>query len=92
MCIAKHVFKHESNVQTLHVRKLFDHEELSKKAYCDYRYNKFVHIRSFSCIKFVDLQGLICFLGEPNDITDLFKGTVSVDHIKGAIFKSMIFM
>ena len=33
--------------------------------------------------------GLICLFGEPNHITDLFKGTVSVDHIKGAIFISI---
>ena len=33
--------------------------------------------------------GLICLFGEPNYITDLFKGTVSVDHIKGAIFISV---
>ena len=51
-----------------------------------------IYIRSFSCIKFVDLQGLICLLEEPNYIIDLFKGTVSEDHIKGVIFKSMIFI
>ena len=36
--------------------------------------------------------GTNLLLGELNYITDLFKGTVSVDHIKGAIFKSMIFI
>ena len=35
---------------------------------------------------------LICLFGEPNYVTDLLKGTVSVGHIKGAIFKSMIFI
>ena len=34
-------------------------------------------------------MGLICLCGEPNYITDLFKGMVSVDHIKGAIFISI---
>ena len=40
----------------------------------------------------VNLQGLICLLGEPNYRTSLifFKGRVSVDHIEGAII-SMIF-
>ena len=32
----------------------------------------------------------MCLFGEPNYITDLFKGTVSVDHIKGAIFISIV--
>ena len=31
-------------------------------------------------------------LGEPNYIIDFFKGTVLVNHIKGTIFKSMIFV
>ena len=39
---------------------------------------------------FVNLQGLICLLGELNYIIDFFKGRVSVDYIKGAII-SMIF-
>ena len=33
--------------------------------------------------------GTNLFIGELNYITDLFKGTVSVDHIKGAIFISV---
>ena len=31
-------------------------------------------------------------LGDSNYIIDLYKGTVSIDHIKGAVFKSMIFI
>ena len=42
--------------------------------------------------KICRFKGLICLLGEPNYITDLFKGTVSVDRIKGAMFKSMNFI
>ena len=42
--------------------------------------------------KICRFTGTNCLLGEPNYITDLFKGTVSVDHIKGAIFKSMVFI
>ena len=30
LSIAKHLFKHENNVQTFHVRKLFSHETLRK--------------------------------------------------------------
>ena len=39
--------------------------------------------------KICRLKGLFCIFGEPNYISDLFKVTVSVDRIKGAIFISI---
>ena len=68
------------------VRKLFSHEVLRKQVIIIDIINLYVDYK-------VILINKICrFVGINLFIIDIFKGTVSVDHIKGAIFKSMIFI